>query len=206
MYRIREVDGDDDDIAETLAELHRLTFFDTAPVPPFDQGHWWLAFRGSRPVAFAGIVPSTRTPRTGYFCRVGVLRRYCGNGLQLRLMRAVEWRARRNGWRWVVSDTTHKRRISQQLHSWRLPAVSASMPMGLVAYAVLAEIRHVNRHGLISQNLFKIAEIYVLPITGSCLESAASLPRARGGFMFGASGGCRLFRSGIQRNPMTDNG
>jgi GNAT superfamily N-acetyltransferase len=107
MYRIREVDGDDDDIAETLAELHRLTFFDTAPVPPFDQGHWWLAFRGSRPVAFAGIVPSTRTPRTGYFCRVGVLRRYCGNGLQLRLMRAVEWRARRNGWRWVVSDTTH---------------------------------------------------------------------------------------------------
>jgi GNAT superfamily N-acetyltransferase len=106
MYRIREVDGDDDDIADTLAELHSLIFFHRAPVPAFDQGHWWLAFRGTAPVAFAGMVPSTRVPRTGYFCRVGVLRKYCGHGLQLRLMRALEWRARRNGWRWVVSDTT----------------------------------------------------------------------------------------------------
>ena len=43
MYRIREVDGQDDDISDTLAELHRLTFFDGAPVPEFDHGHWWLA-------------------------------------------------------------------------------------------------------------------------------------------------------------------
>jgi len=42
MYRIREVDGQDDDVADTLTELHRLTFFDTAPVPTFDHGHWWL--------------------------------------------------------------------------------------------------------------------------------------------------------------------
>lgn len=106
VYRIREIDGDDDDIADSLAELHRLTFFDGAPIPEFDQGHWWLAFHETTPVAFAGMVPSTRTPKTGYFCRVGVLRNYFGNGLQLRLMRALEWRARRNGWRWVVSDTT----------------------------------------------------------------------------------------------------
>jgi hypothetical protein len=26
-YRIREVDGQDDEIADTLADLHRLTFF-----------------------------------------------------------------------------------------------------------------------------------------------------------------------------------
>jgi hypothetical protein len=26
MYRIREVDGHDDDVADTLADLHRLTF------------------------------------------------------------------------------------------------------------------------------------------------------------------------------------
>ena len=67
MYRIREVDGDDDDIADTLAELHRLTFFDGAPIPEFDQGHWWLAFHETAPVAFAGMVPATRTPKTGYF-------------------------------------------------------------------------------------------------------------------------------------------
>jgi hypothetical protein len=35
MYRIREVDGHDDDVAETLADLHRLTFFNGASIPKF---------------------------------------------------------------------------------------------------------------------------------------------------------------------------
>jgi Acetyltransferase (GNAT) family len=106
MYRIREVDGQDDDVAETLTELHRLTFFESASVPEFDWGHWWLVFLGSTPVAFAGLIPSTLIPNTGYFCRVGVLAAHCGHSLQLRLMRAMEARARRNRWCCVVSDTT----------------------------------------------------------------------------------------------------
>jgi Acetyltransferase (GNAT) family len=106
MYRIREVDGQDDDISDTLAELHRLTFFDGAPVPEFDRGHWWLALHETEPVAFAGIVSSTHVCNAGYFCRVGVLRKHYGNRLQLRLMRALEARARLNGWGSVVSDTT----------------------------------------------------------------------------------------------------
>jgi hypothetical protein len=32
----REVDGHDDEIADTLADLHRLTFFESAPTPQFD--------------------------------------------------------------------------------------------------------------------------------------------------------------------------
>jgi hypothetical protein len=36
-----------------------------------------------------------------------ILDRGWGNGLQLRLMRALESRARRNGWSSVVSDTTN---------------------------------------------------------------------------------------------------
>lgn len=106
MYRIREVDGQDDDIADTLGELHRLTFFDGARVPQFDHGHWWLAFHERMPVAFAGIIPSTHVANAGYFYRVGVLRKHCGRRLQLRLMRVLEARARRNGWNAVVSDTT----------------------------------------------------------------------------------------------------
>jgi hypothetical protein len=106
MYRIREVDGHDDEIADTLADLHQLTFFDGAPIPEFDQGHWWIAFHDSIPVAFAGVIPSTRAVNAGYFCRVGVLRKHCGNALQLRLMRALELRAWRKGWGWIVSDTT----------------------------------------------------------------------------------------------------
>jgi hypothetical protein len=106
MYRIREVDGHDDEIADTLADLHRLTFFDGAPVPVFDWGHWWLAFHEQLPVAFAGIIPSTCARNAGYFCRVGVVNNHCGHGLQLRMMRVMEFRARQNGWNCIVSDTT----------------------------------------------------------------------------------------------------
>jgi GNAT superfamily N-acetyltransferase len=106
MYRIREVDAHDDEISDTLADLHRLTFFDSAAIPEFDHGHWWLAFHKTTPVGFAGVVPSTRAFHAGYFCRVGVLQQHCGNALQLRLMRALELRARHNGWNTIVSDTT----------------------------------------------------------------------------------------------------
>jgi Acetyltransferase (GNAT) family len=106
MYRIREVDGDDEEIAETLAELHRMIFLEAASIPRFDEGHWWLASCEREPVAFAGIVPSTFISNAGYFSRVGVLRVHWGNRLQLRLMRAMEARVRRNGWCSIVSDTT----------------------------------------------------------------------------------------------------
>jgi hypothetical protein len=107
MYRIREVDGSDEETSETLAELHRLTFLDYAAVPDFSWGHWWLAYRERLPVGFAGVVSSTYAQAAGYFCRVGVLRAHCGHALQLRLMRAMEARVRRNGWCCIVSDTTN---------------------------------------------------------------------------------------------------
>lgn len=106
MYRIRIVDAADDDVADTLADLHRLTFFDAATMPQFDRGTWWLAYHGDDAVAFAGVVPATYARNSGYFSRVGVLQRHWGMGLQLRLMRAVEARGRRLGWDGIISDTT----------------------------------------------------------------------------------------------------
>lgn len=106
MYRIREVDGHDDEIADTLVDLHRLTFSDSAPVPAFDWEHWWLAFQERLPVGFAGVVPSTRVQNSGYFCRVGVLKKHCGHELQLRLMRTMETRVRQIGWESILPDTT----------------------------------------------------------------------------------------------------
>jgi GNAT superfamily N-acetyltransferase len=106
MYRIRRVDASDDDIADTLTDLHRSTFFDAAAMPQFDLGTWWLAYHGNDAVAFAGVVPSTYARNSGYFSSVGVLQRHWGRGLQLRLMRAVEAQGRRIGWDGIVSDTT----------------------------------------------------------------------------------------------------
>jgi len=106
MYRIRIVDASDEDVADTLADLHQLTFFDAAAMPQFDLGAWWLAYHGDNAVAFAGVVPSTHVRNGGYFSRVGVLRRHWGHGLQIRLMRTIEASGRRVGWDSVVSDTT----------------------------------------------------------------------------------------------------
>ena len=103
----REVDGHDDEIADTLADLYRLTFFESAATPQFDQGHWWLAYQDRLAIAFAGMAPSTRALNAGYFCRVGVMDRHRGPALQLRLMRATECRARRKGCCCIVSDTTN---------------------------------------------------------------------------------------------------
>ncbi len=109
VYRIRAVDSDDDEVAEILRDLHQWTFFGTAAVPQFGSGSWWLAHSGAKAVAFAGVVPSTHAPNSGYLCRVGVLQEHQGRGLQRRLMRAVEVQARRIGWESIVSDTTDNR-------------------------------------------------------------------------------------------------
>ena len=106
MYRIRMVDASDEDVAETLADLHRQTFLEAAAMPQFDFGAWWLAYHGRHAVAFAGVVPSTCARNSGYLSRVGGVQRHWGRGLQLRLMRAIEARGRRMGWNGIVSDTT----------------------------------------------------------------------------------------------------
>ena len=106
MYRIREVDPQDEEMADALVELHQLTFCDGTRLPDFEQGCWWIAFHGLKPIAFAGAVPSTHVAKAGYLCRVGVVMPHCGHGLQVRLTRALETRARRSGWKVIVSDTT----------------------------------------------------------------------------------------------------
>ena len=121
MYRIREVDGQDDEIADTLADLHRLTFFDGASIPEFDQGHWWLAFHEAIPVAFAGVVPSTRAVNAGYFCRVGVLE----EALRQRPSVAADARVQNAGaaqWMELHRIGYHgQSRLRQQFHPGRLP-------------------------------------------------------------------------------------
>jgi ribosomal protein S18 acetylase RimI-like enzyme len=106
MYRIREVDPSDDEVLDMLVELHHRTFFGSAPLPDFGVGHWWVVWLGEEQAAFAGLMPSTLMPNSGYFCRVGVIPEHHGRGLQRRLMRAAESRAKWNGWNGVISDTT----------------------------------------------------------------------------------------------------
>jgi GNAT superfamily N-acetyltransferase len=106
LYRIREVNGRDPEIAADLRDLHERTFGDTSYPTTTDRGHWWLAYDGDDPVAFAGLVRSYKYADAGYLVRSGVLENHRGHGLQHRLIRARELRARRNGWSRLVTDTT----------------------------------------------------------------------------------------------------
>ena len=109
VYRIREVDASDDDIAELIHELHDEVFGDSAPPVDPERGHWWLLYDvdGSREVAgFCGLTPTYSDPTIGYLKRAGVLPMHRGKGLQRRLVRVREARARRNGWTHIVTDTT----------------------------------------------------------------------------------------------------
>lgn len=104
MYRIREVDGDDEEVADTIKYLHTLTFGDTAPMVNPEDGMWWLVDYQREPVGFAGLDVSTHEA-TGYLCRSGVLHEHRGQGLQKRLIRVREAKARRLGWKWMHTDT-----------------------------------------------------------------------------------------------------
>ncbi|TXH19359.1 MAG: N-acetyltransferase [Hyphomicrobiaceae bacterium] len=104
MYRVREVDADE--YADELELLHRGTFLDATPLADFNEGFWWIAwFKRHHPVAFIGIRQSILGPHTGYFIRVGVMPEHRGQGLQRRLMRAMEQKAKKVGWVRIVSDT-----------------------------------------------------------------------------------------------------
>lgn len=105
-YRIREVDATDDDVADTIRDLHTLTFFDEAPLPDTGYGFWWLAYKDNEPVGFSGVVQSTLAPDACYLKRTGVLHEHRGHGLQKRFTRAREAKAKRVGWKRIITDTT----------------------------------------------------------------------------------------------------
>lgn len=70
-------------------------------------GWWWIARENGRPVAFAAMVPSSQWGDAVYFNRAGVAPDCRGKGLQKRLIRVRIHAARRLGFRWAITDTTH---------------------------------------------------------------------------------------------------
>lgn len=106
QYRIREVDGADDEIAETLLELDTAIFGDTAPRIKPEEGYWWAAYHGKEIVAYAGMSPSLAVPDAGYLDRCGVMPDHRGHRLQARLLRVRENKARKLGWTCIRTDTT----------------------------------------------------------------------------------------------------
>lgn len=119
VYRIREVDGGDDDTAELIRELHDDCFGDTAPNINPERGWWWLAYAvdGSREVAgFCGLTPTYAHPtEIAYLKRAGVRPCHRGAGLQRRFVRVRERKAQRMGFASIITDTTNNPASSNSL-------------------------------------------------------------------------------------------
>lgn len=115
MYRIREVDGLREDVAEAIADMHEVCFRNTAAPVDTSEGWWWLVYHGKYAVAFAGLTFGKSDKDTGYLVRSGVMPKYRGRGLQKRLIRAREMKARKIGLHYIVTDTTFNTASSNSL-------------------------------------------------------------------------------------------
>ena len=92
-YSVRQVDAT---VEKTAALLHWLQL----EILPLDvpasttDGWWWVVFKDGQPVGFAGLYQASSWSDAGYLCRSGVLPLARGQGLQKRLLRVRENKAR----------------------------------------------------------------------------------------------------------------
>lgn len=114
-YRLREVDGTEDEIADTLRDLHTVSFGSSAPQINPEEGYWWLAYLEKDVAGFCGLTPALNTPATGYLNRAAVLMGHRGHGLQRRMVRVREAKARKLGWVRMITDTTENPASSNNL-------------------------------------------------------------------------------------------
>jgi len=114
-FTVKKVDIRDPAIQSLLLFLQRKILPSDQPYEP-TRGHWWIAYAEcGKPVAFAGLVRSTKWTDTGYLCRAGVMDGFTGHGLQKRLILARIKQARSLGWNWLITDTTNNPASSNSL-------------------------------------------------------------------------------------------
>jgi GNAT superfamily N-acetyltransferase len=108
IYRIKRVDGEDEEIAELIRELHDETFGREAPQIDPSCGWSWIAYDGREVAGFCHLVHTEGATRDtlAYLKRAGLRLPHRGQGLQRRFVRVREALARRAGFKACVSDTT----------------------------------------------------------------------------------------------------
>lgn len=73
-------------------------------VPEF-TGVWWILKDGKKSIGFCAIDRSNNYLNTAYLYRAGIDFSYRGKGLHKRMIRLRERWAKKNGIKWVVTDT-----------------------------------------------------------------------------------------------------
>lgn len=129
-FQIRKVDIRNPAMVSLLIHLQKEILPADAPYK-LDRGHWWIAYaEDGKPVAFAGLVRSTRWTDTGYLCRAGVLDQFTGHGLQKRLISVRIRKAKELGWNWLITDTTNNPASSNSLINCGFKIYKPGRPWG----------------------------------------------------------------------------
>lgn len=72
---------------------------------PKEDALWWISVESGVVTGFAGLKFVSHS--TGFLCRVGVLRNYRGKGTQKQFIKVRETRARKLGWKFLITYTSH---------------------------------------------------------------------------------------------------
>jgi len=130
MVCIKAVNATDPKVSALLTFLQLSTLGGDEPYD-VSEGHWWIAYEGELAIGFAGVVQSSRWIDAGYMCRSGVLRSHRGKGVQKRLIRVREQKAKRLGWNWLITDTYKNPPSANSLISQGFKTFNPSKPWGI---------------------------------------------------------------------------
>jgi GNAT superfamily N-acetyltransferase len=114
QYLIKQVDINKSEVKKALIELQKECLpYDKVVKPVY--GYWWIVYQAGVPVGFAALNASLRWTKTGYLMRAGIVPAHQGRGLQRRLIRIRERKARQLGWEYMLSDTHYNPASSNNL-------------------------------------------------------------------------------------------
>jgi ribosomal protein S18 acetylase RimI-like enzyme len=130
LFRIQRVDITDALVRAHVSALHLECFGpDDNPYVP-TKGAWWIAFCDKEEAGFAGISESYQVHGRGYLCRAGVLPKFRGMGLQVKLIRKRIDYAKKQDWTSVVTDTYQNPASSNSLIKCGFKLFEPTYPWG----------------------------------------------------------------------------
>jgi N-acetylglutamate synthase-like GNAT family acetyltransferase len=129
QIQIVQADTSRESVVARLRSMQR-ELLDGSPVLNPRFGYWWIAEVDGVPAGFAALHPSTQWSDVGYMSRSGVMPVYRGMGLQKRLIRVRERKARQQLWRWLVSDTRDNPASANSLIACGFRVFHPSRPWG----------------------------------------------------------------------------
>lgn len=108
MSKVKFVKIDED--FQLIAKMDAIAFPTDLPIEGWEETHWWVGYVDGKPACYCGLSKINRS--TGYLKRAGVLPKFRGRGLQVKMIRKRIAYAKKLRLRSIVTDTSVSNFIS----------------------------------------------------------------------------------------------